>query len=145
MQQLDHIAQLLRSPGATPCQLFGKAAVTQARQIPRQNQTPHQAELGLAQLLLSSKLGILLACSICIFLFYLIWSICNVCDQYLKMASLGLPWWSEILCSQYWGPRFNPWLGTWIPHDATEDPTCHNKGQRSHVLQLRANAAKLIN
>ena len=28
MQQLDHIAQLLHSPGATPCQLFGKAAVT---------------------------------------------------------------------------------------------------------------------
>ena len=26
MQQLDHIAHLLRSPGATPCQLFGKAA-----------------------------------------------------------------------------------------------------------------------
>ena len=145
MQQLDHIAQLLHSPGATPCQLFGKAAVTQARQIPRQNQTPHQAELGVAPLLLSSKLGYFIGLFHLYISFLFDWSICNVCDQYLKMASSGLLWWSEILCSQCWGPRFKPWLGTWIPHDATEDPTCHNKGQRSHVLQLRANAAKLIN
>ena len=36
-------------------------------------------------------------------------------------------------CSQWRGPRFNPWSGNWIPraatkspHAATKDPACHN-------------------
>ena len=53
--------------------------------------------------------------------------------------------------SQCRGPRFNPWLGNWIPHATTKslhptakDPACCNKDQRSQVLQLRPNAAKCV-
>ena len=38
------------------------------------------------------------------------------------------------------GPGFKPWPGSYILHDATKNPACHNEDQRSRVLQQRPRA-----
>ena len=55
---------------------------------------------------------------------------------------------AKALCSQWRGPRFDPWSGNQRPHAATKssqaairNPMCHSEDQRSLVLQLRPGAA----
>ena len=53
----------------------------------------------------------------------------------------------KTLCSQCRGPRFDPWLGTKIPHTATK-PACHNYWARApqwraYVPQWRPSIATI--
>ena len=54
---------------------------------------------------------------------------------------------AKTLCSQFGGPRFDPWSGNWIPHaatknshDAIKDPECPGSRGGLVVRNLPANA-----